>query len=183
MAFMGLKVPHETGRILDGIDVPGKREAPSSMHITMFYLGKQQPIENIAKVMSSAHRVLSATSPFTVSTSRVGSFPTNPDDGVPVICRVDSDPLHELHARLSRAFDEDGIEYSKKYPEYKPHVTLAYHDEDVPERRIPKVEWGAHEVVIWGGDEGDRGVAVTFPLLLSSKIASRVMQRFLARSV
>lgn len=179
MAFIGIRVPPETSRLLSGIEVPGDREAPSSMHITMIFLGQDVPIEQIAKAMLATYSITSGTRPFTVQTNRVTFFPRG-DDGVPIICRVDSDPLHELRKAIAAAFDEAGVDFNKKFPEYKPHVTLSYAEEEVEEQRIPTVEWGAHELVLWGGNEGDQRIVITFPFSLEPELVERVAQRHVA---
>ena len=184
MAIMGLAVPHATARLFSEIDVPGTREPTSSMHITLLYVGKQVPIEVIADAVKATYAVTSQTKPFTVRASRVMSFPINPDDedGHPVIARVESDALHDFRRKLAASFDDAGIEFSKKFPDYKPHVTLAYAPEAVEEFTIPTIEWGAHEVVLWGGDEGDGRILVTFPLALKpsrdAALIRRVAMRF-----
>jgi len=174
MAFLGLKVPHETARILSEIDfgkAGGDKEPPSSMHITMCYLGKEVPIEKVAAMIPVIFAVVSQTTPFTVATSRVTTFPANPDDGVPIICPIDSNELHAFRSALCSAFDGTSppIDYSKKYS-YKPHVTLGYNQDPLVsadnaiDLQIPVIEWGAHELVLWGGDSGDNRVIITFPL-------------------
>ena len=178
MAFLGIRVPHETARILSEINVPGEKEAPSSMHITLLYIGKEVPIDSLAEAMKAAYSVTARTKPFTVRTSRVTSFPINPDDGYPIIARVESDALHELRSTLVSTFTEAGVEFSNKYPDYKPHVTLSYSKENgLDEVTIPTVEWGAHEAVLWGGDDGDRRLVITFPF--SIEMTERVASRYL----
>jgi len=169
MAFIGLKVPHETARLLAQVEVDGDRADLSSMHITMIYLGKALSIEAIATATQVAFEVTSKTQPFTVSTQLVTSFPPNPDDGIPIIARIESEPLHTLQKALLAAFDAAGVEYDRKYPEYKPHVTLAYNksDKKPEDQKIPPVEWGAGELVLWGGDKGDEKLVVTFPFALA----------------
>src|SRR5271170_4360536 len=119
MAFLGLKCPPETARILSEINFGdvGEKEPPSSMHITMCYLGKEVPIEKIAAMIPIIFSVVSATKPFTVATSRVTTFPANPDDGVPIIAPIDSNDLHAFRKNLCTAFDAatPPINYSKKY--------------------------------------------------------------------
>lgn len=181
MAFLGLKVPPETARLLSEIECDGKKEAPSSYHITLLFLGSEVPIETLAKALVTTYNITSQTRPFTVSTNRVCCFPKN-EDGVPVICRVDSDPLYDLQAQLAKAYDDAGIEYSKKY-EYKAHLTLAYGETEIEEKRIPKLEWGAHEIVLWGGDTGDNRVVMHFPFSLDTtpqpqELVARVAERF-----
>jgi RNA 2',3'-cyclic 3'-phosphodiesterase len=178
MAFLGIRVPNETARLFKDVDVPGTKEPPSSMHITLLFLGDNIPIETLAKAMVATIGVTSNTPPFTVATDHVTCFPT--DDNVPVICPIESKALHELQAKIRKAYDNSGIKYSKKHPEYKPHLTLAYADEEIEKRSISKVEWGAHEIVLWGGDEGDSRLVITFPLSLdASKTSGRVLQRYL----
>lgn len=180
MAFVGLKIPHETARLLSELEVPGKRSDVAESHITMIYLGKEVPIDVIAQAMKVTYGVTTATAPFSVRTSLVTCFPKG-DDGVPVICRVESEPLHFLHGRLKTALQLHGVPFNDKWPDFKPHVTLSYADAPMADQVIPSVEWGAHELVLWGGDNGDRRLIITFPFSITisaSAIARRVAQRF-----
>jgi len=181
MAFIGLAVPHETSRLFSDVEVPGKKTEMGTYHITLLYLGKEVPIESLAEALKATYAVTSRTKPFTVRTSRVVSFPPG-DDGHPVIAMVESDALHDLRGTLEASFEALGVEFDRKYPDYRPHVTLAYGDEAVEEFRIPTVEWGAHELVLWGGDDGDKKVVIKFPFVLEplDKTAARVADRFLA---
>lgn len=192
MAFIGIQVPHSTARLFGDIEAPGAKTPSASMHVTILYIGEDIPIEVLASAVKAAFSVTSQTRPFTVRTTRVMSFPANDDqEGHPVIACIESDSLHELHDALAEAFEEAGVDFSKKYPVYKPHVTLAYAPEAVDEFRIPTIEWGAHEVVLWGGDEGDRKLVVTFPLALTppasatvtAALAGRVTERFRSEAV
>lgn len=176
MAMVGFRVPPETARLLSGVEVEGKKEDIANFHITLLFTGSNMSVEQLAKALGATHSVTSKMRPFTVSTSRVSSFPKG-DDGVPIICPIDSDQLHDLHTKLCKAFDEAGVEYSKKYPEYKPHVTLSYADEAMEDRRIPQIEWGAHAVVVWGGESRGASIMMTFPLTLDT-IAARVAARY-----
>jgi 2'-5' RNA ligase len=182
MSFLGIRVPHEISRLLSAIEIPGEKVPRDEMHISLLYVGKQTPIEQLVKVIMAAFPVTSECTPFTVTTRRVTSFPTNPDDGVPIIAPIESATLHDLHSSLCKAFDDAKVEYSKKYPIYKPHVTLGYSkdpgvfaemvaDKDI----VPAVEWGVGEIVLWGGDKGDDKLCVTFPFRLTDtdKAASR----------
>lgn len=178
MAFLGLSVPHETSRLFSEIEVNGDKTPIGSFHVTMIYVGKDVPIDVLAEAIKAAFVVTSETKPFTVRTSRVTCFPKN-EDGVPIICRVESDALHELRGRLVASFLKNGVAFNNKYPIYKPHVTLSYAEEEVEEFTIPTLEWGAHELVLWGGDEGDRKLIVKFPFSLANKTANVVMQRAL----
>lgn len=170
MAFIGLKVPHETARLLEGVDVPGEKHSASDMHVTVLYLGKDVPVVEVAKSMCAAHQVTSRTRPFLCGLNEVSSFPKG-DDGVPVICPVRSPGLVSLNAALRAEFDRLGVGYSKKWPDYRPHVTLSYMagESDPPEYSAPlpgPVTWTASDMVIWGGDESDQVLSVTMPFVL-----------------
>ena len=172
MAFLGLKVPPETSRILSEINYGdvGEKEPPSSQHITMVYLGKEVPIEKIAALIPVVFGVVSQTKPFTVATKKVSTFPANPDDGTPIIALIDSPELHVFRKAVTDAFDAAQVEYNKKYPSYVPHVTLGYSEEPLKQPinlDIPVVEWGAHELVLWGGDTGDNRIIITFPFSIA----------------
>lgn len=182
MAFIGLAVPRETSRLFSDIEVPGQKTEIGTYHITLMYIGKEIPIEVLAEALKATYAVTSETKPFTVRTSRVVSFPPG-DDGHPVIARVESDPLHDLREALVASFNDAGVDFNQKYPDFKPHVTLSYAEEPVEEFRIPTVEWGAHELVLWGGDDGDKKLVVTFPFVLGSldRTAARVANRFMAQ--
>jgi len=183
MAFIGIALPHETARLLHTIDVPGRRADVSTFHITMLYLGKDVPIEQLGKAIVAAYAVSSQWRPFAVSTKRVSCFPPDEKDGVPIICRVDSSELHDLQANLKKALDKAGVDYSKKFPEYKPHVTLSYADAPMDDKIIDRLEWGAHEMTLWGGDEGDDRLSCTFPFSLqpTKEAVTRSVIRFATR--
>jgi hypothetical protein len=102
---------------------------------------------------------------------------------VPVICRIESDPLHNLQQNLKASLQAAGVEFEDKFPEYKPHVTLAWADDNIEDKRIPIVEWGAHELVLWGGDDGDRKLIITFPFSLKvASLPKRVLARYVGKS-
>jgi 2'-5' RNA ligase len=177
MAFLGLQVPHSTARLFSEIEVDGDKTSLDSFHITIMYLGKDVSIDHIADAMKATFEVTSKTKPFSVRTSRVTNFPSN-DEGVPIIARVESDALHALRTQLQETYERLGVAYDNKYPNYKPHVTLSYAELEIEEFRIPTLEWGAHELVLWGGDEGDRKLVITFPFSIADKTASKVLDRY-----
>lgn len=168
MSFLGIAVPHEISRLLASVDVPGDPKPTSSYHITLFYLGDEVPVDKLSDALAPIYEVVSRTPPFTVETSEITSFPPKPDGTVPVVARIVSNDLLRLRAELKVAFDTAGIEYSKTFPDYRPHVSLAMlaggaRPADIP---IRKVEWGVGEIVLWGGDYEDDKLIVTFPLVL-----------------
>jgi 2'-5' RNA ligase len=166
MAALMFSVPEETARILQELDVPEGNREPNA-HITVAYLGDDVPVENIAALIPILYEVTSATMPFSASTSLVSTFPAG-DDGVPVIAMVDSPELHSLRDELCAAMDAAGIEYSRKFPTYRPHVTITYaEDLDTEfELEIPEIAWPCHELLLWGSNRGTGRLVVKFPLSL-----------------
>jgi len=171
MSFIGIKVPHEVGRLLHTIEVPGEKVPLHEFHVTLLYLGKEVPIETLGKAIVAAAEVAESYRPFRCTLTQTSSFPKG-DDGVPIICPVDSPELHELNTQLKAAFDAAGVDYSKKFPDYKPHVTLAYSDEVTADTLFGPLEWSAYEMVLWGGDAGDERLATNFPFALPTTVAT-----------
>jgi len=170
MAMIGLRVPQDLARLLQGVEVPGEPIQRHHQHVTIHMLGDDVPIEQIGKAIIAAHGVAEKTVPFRLSINSVSTFKGG-DHGVPVICPVFSPELHELWENLKTAFDEAGVEYSKKWPEYKPHVTLSYSPEPMKDKPVGPVEWSAFEMVLWGGDSDDQRLCVTLPFSLPGKTA------------
>lgn len=172
MPLVGFAVPQETARILSEIEVPGTKEPVANFHITLLMLEDDVPIQKISEAMEAAYSVSSKIRPFTARVSRITSFPGN-EDGVPIICPVEAPELHEVWEALKASFDAQGVEYSKKYPEFKPHVTLSYAPEPYEAELPVSVEWGANELVVWGGNRGDRRVVIHLPFSLTDRVANR----------
>jgi 2'-5' RNA ligase len=170
MAFIGLRVPLEVGRLLSTIEVPGKKETSDFYHITIAMLGSDVPIEKIGKAIIALHDVAANTNPFRVAINSVSSFPEG-DHGYPVVCLVYSPELHKLEQEIKSALDMREVEYSKKFPIFRPHVTLAYSPSKVKDKIVGPVEWSAYEFVLWGGDSGDERISVRLPFALPGKTA------------
>jgi len=165
MAFIGVKVPAETADVLSKIQVPGEKTNPEDMHITLVYLGKNVPIPEVLQAILACYMTTKRCAPFTCQIQSVSSFPKNPDSGAPVIAQVMCPELHRLHGSLINSMNLLEIEYSDKHPEYKPHITLSYADEEVDKvLKIKPISWVVKELVIWGGDQGVERIAVSLPL-------------------
>jgi 2'-5' RNA ligase len=174
VAFVGLKVPVELGSLFSQVEVPGRRESKDKYHVTILNMGKDVPIEQIGKASVVAFKVCEQTPPFMVTTKKVSQFPKG-SDGVPIIALIESPALHNLQANLKKAFDKEGVSYSKKFPEFKPHVTLAYSDTGMPEQAIVPISWTVSDINLWGGDSGEERIVTRFPLSMdahSSRMAS-----------
>jgi 2'-5' RNA ligase len=170
MAFIGLEVPNEVGRLLSRIEVPGESEDRSNLHITAVYFGSNVPIDEISKAIVVAYEVACRTKPIPLLVEEVGCFPKG-DDGVPIIGIVKSPELLQFQEDLCTSFDKANIKYSKKHPIYKPHVCLAYAEELTQPFPVGPFEWSAYEMVLWGGDSGDDKIFITFPFSMPGKEA------------
>jgi 2'-5' RNA ligase len=165
MAFMGISLPSEICQLFHEVSVPGTRVPKQSHHVTLLYLGKQTPLVDICKAVEIAAPIMQRTAPLRLSAGRVEAFGENPDDGYPLIARVDCEGLHELQGQLKAAFRQRGVPFSDKWPEYKPHVTLAYAKEPMEAMTLdPPIEWTAAETVMWAGDNNDDRFVVRFSL-------------------
>jgi 2'-5' RNA ligase len=181
MGFLFLKVPHETARLLQTVEVPGNKQPIDEMHITLLYMGKGQSIIDVAKAMVAAYEVTSKQPPFLASVKQISSFPANPDDGVPIICPVESPELVTFRANLAAQFDRLGLNYSKKY-EYHPHVTISYITDPEKQKEthsapLPQpISWLISDMSIWSGDRGEGPAAISMPFTLKplAQIAARI---------
>lgn len=166
MAFLGIRVPHEAARLLHAIDIPGSKTDSGQLHITLLYIGKDTPIKDIAKAMVATFNVAENTCPFLVKTNHINYFDVPRGEEYPIIAPISSLKLHELNKNLKQAFDKMNIDYNKKYKEYNPHITLAFNDEPIKKTKIEQIEWSIQELVLWGGEDGDDRIFITFPLAL-----------------
>jgi len=155
MAFIGFVVPQIAGNELAKIPVSGERTPVDEMHVTACFLGNNVPVENVLKALSVCYKVASSAKPLRMAAALLTTFPPNPDhrEGVPIIARVVSPDLMNFRAKMAAALDAAGVEYSKKFPEYKPHVTLGYGAERFPARQIPPISWKCSHIMVWGGEE------------------------------
>lgn len=171
MALLSIQVSPEVSRALGSIQVPGTREARETYHVTLLYLGKDVPIDEVSKALVVAYRVAEITRPIPFTVEEVGSFPKG-DDGYPIICLVKSPELHQLWEALCSAFDDAKVEYSKKFPVYKPHITLAYDVAELKETLlVGPFDWVSYEMTLWSGNSGDDAVSIKIPFSFPSKEA------------
>jgi len=149
MAFMGISLSPEMCQLFHEVPVPGVRVPKHSHHVTLLYLGKEISLPDICKAIEVSAPIMQRTPPLRLSAGRVEAFPPNPDDGYPLIARIDCEGLHTLQAQLKDAFRQNDVPFSDKYPDYKPHVTLAYSKEPMKEMKLePAIEWTVAETVM-----------------------------------
>lgn len=169
MALLGIKIPSEIGKAFHYIDVPGKKEVADQMHITMFYLndGKALQTKELLEICDITIEALKDTIVFDINCNQVSHFPKG-QDGVPIKIDVESKELLKLRKKLADKFDEKKVNYSKKFPEWKAHITLSYADDFIKEFKLDKeIKIPITELVLWAGDEFDNGINVTIPLNLN----------------
>jgi len=152
MSMIALKIPSDISDKLSKVKVDGKKELPEEYHITMFYFDGKLKIDDVCKITKTMNSVLGRFSPPKISFKEVSSFP-NGDDGFPVIVPILSDDLIEIRKSLAKAFDKDKINYSKKWPKFNPHITLAYSKKEPTNQKINKSSWNATELVLYAGDK------------------------------
>jgi 2'-5' RNA ligase len=171
MAFLGIRIPHEMGRLISKLKVPGDKQSPSEYHITILCFEDNWPLSELTKSLEATYQVVSKIVPFGVKAKKVSHFPPREGKPTPIIAPVDSDDLQDLRKKLARQFQKDNIEFDKTFKEYKPHITLAYSEEGHDDYKIdPPIEFVVNELVLWGGDSGDDRLFITFPLKGPEKI-------------
>lgn len=136
MAFLGIRVQQDVARLISNIEVVGNKEPPSSYHITLLCFEDCWPIHEVAKGLEAAYDVVSKFEPFLVKAKKVSHFPKREDNPIPIIAPIESKELDDLHKKLAKAFDSDKIEFKKTFKDYKPHITLAYSDDEFDDFKI-----------------------------------------------
>lgn len=164
MAFIGIKLNTEVSRLFRNIDVPGKKYAESEYHITVVCFADEWPVKEVSKAMQAAYEVIKDFQPFHIKTKKITCFPKREDKPVPIIAEIESKEIHELNKQLKKSFDKSKVDYKKDFKDFKPHITLSYAEDEIKPIRIEPVEFHAHEVILFGGDEGDSRLFITFPL-------------------
>jgi len=165
LAFLGIKCPVEAGRLIAGLEVPGEKESVSEYHITILCFDDNWPISEISKALETTYDIVSKFEPFRVKAKKISHFPKREDNPIPIIAPIESDELQELHKKLAKAFDKDQIDFKKTFKDFKPHITLAYSEDEHDDFKIdPAIEFIVSEIVLWGGDHGDDRIFITFPL-------------------
>jgi 2'-5' RNA ligase len=153
MAFIGIKVPEGIAQKLHRIEAPGDRLGPSEMHITMINLGRVASLKQVIRAMSVVAFAAQETEPFMVGCALRTCFPRNSDESIPIIARVQSPEIMKLRKKLVEQMETIGIEYNKKYPEFKPHVTLSYSQDPCENLGFGPITWRVGSIAVWGGEE------------------------------
>lgn len=178
MAFLGIRITPEIGRLIKKLEVPGNPETPSEYHITLLCFEDHWPIKEVAKALEATYDIVAKFEPFMVKSNEVAHFPRYQDQPIAIIAPLISDELHDLREKLAKEFDKNKIDFKKTFKTYKPHITLAYSDDKYDDYEIdPPIEFVVNEVVLWGGDTGDDRVFITFPLKGPEKIKHSTLMK------
>jgi 2'-5' RNA ligase len=165
MALVGLSLSPEVSKELSKIKVPGKKSKPETMHVTMFYLGKEVDLKDATKCLIESAEVCKKINPFNYFYKSITCFPENPDDGYPIICPIDSPELMSFRKKLKKQYDEKKVKYSNKFPQYLPHTTLSYHKKEIEDFDIEPIKVEVTHLSIWVSDNQDQdGIRIQIPL-------------------
>lgn len=127
--FIGLKISGA-----DALAIKGG-ESPEDFHVTLVYGEfdpKLQDSDSIDVSVQSAIDEIRDTIPDKIHFDAINRFPASESsDGKDVIyAQVAAGQLEKAHDELLKALKGQGIKLVDTFPEYKPHMTLAYIDPD-----------------------------------------------------
>jgi 2'-5' RNA ligase len=164
MAMLAIPIQPDISRLFQEFDLDIERD-PSN-HITMFYFGDDLPMSKILKIIPVIFELTSELKPFTASTSNYTYFES--DDKYPIICPVKSKGLVNLRNKIQNIFDKKKIKYDKKFPDYKPHITLGYSNEKPKKNtKFPNMEFTVSQIALYAGDSSDTKLYVNFPFTIN----------------
>jgi len=132
-------------------------EDKSPAHITLLYLGSV-PLQLQNKVYSVTQRYCDFVRPFSVKLGRPKKF-VNDEEQIILHSPVKSKRLFNLHDILKQAFLQNQIPVDNKFPEYRPHITIAYcnsEDELNNYKHIkPQGSFEINHLWLWGGNQAE----------------------------
>lgn len=132
---------------------PNKDEDSSPPHITVCYIG-DIPLQFENKVEEVTKKVAAMFRPFKVKLGPPKEFINHKNQTI-IHSPVKSKKLKELNRALRLFFLQSLIPVDNKHPEYKPHVTIEYVNEDSEPIYdvVPQGEWIIDHLWVWGGTE------------------------------
>jgi len=163
MAMLAVPIQPDISRLFQEFDLEMERD-PSD-HITLFYFGDDLPISKVLKIIPVIFDITKDLKPFGASASNYSFFDS--DEDYPVVCPVKSKELIDLREKIKKAFDKKKIGYDKKFPDYKPHITLGYSKEKPKKAKFPKVEFTISQLSLYAGDNTDTKLFVNFPFTIN----------------
>lgn len=127
--FIGLKIKGAKDLAIKG------GEDPDDFHVTLaygYFNGRQHDESAIDSIVKRAIDAVRNAIPDTIRFDAIGRFKASESsDGKDVIyAQVAAGQLEEAHDYLLHSLKENGLALEVTFPEYKPHMTLAYIDPD-----------------------------------------------------
>jgi len=124
----------------------------SPAHVTFLILGDLNPSRG-DELQEVLERVFGSFYPVEATLGDLGHFVQEDKDRVVAHVEVSFDKdLPGLRHRLKQELGKAGFPVDDPWPEFKPHVTLAYMDgvDSRYEDSVPEGSWTADEVEVWG---------------------------------
>ena len=126
-------------------------EDNSPAHVTVLYIGSVLPaVEN--KLLNVVKDVCEKTKPFKAQLKKPRKF-INDKGQIILHSPVKSSRLVRFHENLRTALLNAGIQVDNKFPEFKPHVTIAYVNSKKELKKYkevkPEGEWIVDSVWLW----------------------------------
>ncbi len=169
MTMIYIKVPEDICKTLSKISVPGEKLEAEEMHITLFYFEHDLKIKDMIKIFNIMYNITKKNDALNIKLTTISSFKKGAD-GVPIIIPIESDDLINFRKEIAKKFDNEAIKYSKKWPEFKPHLTLSYSKKEMNDKKIDKpIKFKTTELILIAGEEIDDGVIVSVPFDLNKK--------------
>ncbi len=144
---------------LDNILPEVPRSGP--YHITLTYLPGLSQAKAGTKLLDSVQAAVAKASPLILEYHNLIPF-DNSGDGYPAVLAIatakpaNPTALHDLKALIDHELKQRGVEYSQKWPVFKPHLTIGYTEQPVQ----PRQEWHSWvpmSVEIWYGMDAAEG--------------------------
>lgn len=132
---------------------PPLSEDDSAPHVTVLYLGEQQPNKE-KDIVAAVKEAAEIIEPFELELGDMSHFhPDGEDYDRVAIMRVKSDGLRRLRTTLEHVMKDHKIKWTDKWGVYKPHVTLAYLWPGTEYTNGPiSGVWTCDNIRVWGFD-------------------------------
>lgn len=165
MAMLAIPISQDISRLFREIEIDANRD--SSDHISLFYFGDNLPIQKILKIIPIVFDICSIKRPFEVTCSKIISFPKG-KHGYPIVAEIKSEELEDIRNSIKKLFNKKNIKYEDNFPEFRPHITLGYSENEPKDIKFEKVKWAISQVGLYGGDTADSKIFVNFPFTLGT---------------
>lgn len=164
MAFLGIPIQHDCGRLLSEINVPGNKVPTNEYHISLFYFKYNIEISDLSKILEPTFNISSKQKPILLEIEEISCFNKGINGKFPIIGKINCKELLKLREKLRKTYNKNKIEYNKDHKNFIPHITLSYSDKYFEDIKIEKMPLIVNELIIWGGNNGDNRISINFPL-------------------